>query len=171
MIEMIKTKPLVFSLGMEKTNIQPWNTHHQKQLKSLFRLENCNYPIATVTTVRRTGVIESLVNFNRIVSTLVFIFQLKGEESQMNIFPGWSLNNPIAVFLIFVVMVSVLGVRVKMLDTSRCLKMATANYGKENKESDNSFKINFEKFQWILPVAWVAWKPRRWTEESDLNTM
>ena len=63
----------------------------------------------------------------------------------MNIFPGWSLNNPIAVFLIFVVMVSVLGVRVKMLDTSRCLKMATANYGKENKESYNSFKNNFKK--------------------------
>jgi hypothetical protein len=136
---------MVFFLRHRKKNIQPRNTH-QKQLNIFFRLENVNYPIATVTTVRRTGVIESLVNFNRIVSTLVFIFQLKGEESQMNIFPSWSLNNPIAVFLVFVVMVSVLGVRVKMLDTSRCLKMATANYGKENKESYNSFKMNYKKF-------------------------
>ena len=45
----------------------------------------------------------------------------------MNIFAGWCLNNPIAIFLVFVVVVSVLGVRVKMLDTSRCLKMTTAN--------------------------------------------
>ncbi len=87
-----------------------------------------SHPVPAITAVGGARVVESLVNFNRIVAALVLILQLKGEESQVDILAGWCLNNPVAIFFVFVVMVAVLGVRVKVFHTSRRLKVSAANY-------------------------------------------
>lgn len=68
-----------------------------------------------------------MIDLDGIISAFVFIFQLEGKESQMDVFPRWGLNNPIAIFFVFVVMVTVFGVRVKVFDTIRCLQMASTN--------------------------------------------
>ena len=72
----------------------------------------------------------------------------------MDILAGWRLNNPVAIFFVFIVMVAVLGVRVKVFNTSRRLKMSTANYsGKFKHVSTVVATHSITNFCSKIPVA------------------
>ena len=119
-------------------------------------MEKFHYPVPAITTISGAGVVKSLVNFNRIVAALVLIFQLEGEESQVDILPRWRLNNPVAIFFVFIVMVAILGVRIKVFNTSRRLKVPTANYlGKFNHVSV------------VATIRVLKYQLREWLESRD----
>lgn len=57
----------------------------------------------------------------------MFVFHFEGEEGQVDVLAGRRLDDPVTVFLVVVVVVTVLGVRVEVFDIVRGLQMPATN--------------------------------------------
>ena len=85
------------------------------------------YPVAAEASVGRAGIVKAHVDFDRVVATLVLVLQFKGQKGEVHVLAARRFDDPVAVFLVLVVVVAVFRVGIKVLDAGRRLQMAAAH--------------------------------------------